>query len=97
MYTYNLSDGSVMTSKLTIEEIIERSRRLATLRAMTEGHESGCGRSICMKALNAYNKLDNFTGIIRLTREEKDWLSYKLESDFLDEDDLNCILWYCKL
>ena len=94
MKKYTFNDGTVVTSRLSKEEMLKRMRRLDTLRALTEQHDCPTGRSICRKALAAYDKLNDFTGIIRLTFQEKDWLSYMLESDFLDDEDIEVIKFY---
>lgn len=80
MFRHTFVDGHKHTSKLDIRECIKRMNRLDTLRVLTEGFEDGCGASICSKAIKAYNKEDNFTGIIRLTFLEKDFLGYVLAS-----------------
>lgn len=97
MNTYRFSNGDVVTTQLSQKTVLERMRRLDLLRVLTEQHECEEGRSICRKALQAYNKLNGFTGIIRLTFLEKNWLSYMLESDFLDDEDRECIEYYCKI
>lgn len=98
MFKYTFSNGEVVTSRLPKDELIKRMKRLDTLRVLTEQHECAEGRSICRKALQAYNKLDDFTGIIRLTFLEKDWLAYMLEDDrYLDDDDREAIRFYCKM
>ena len=94
MKAYRFNDGHRITSKLPADEIMKRMRRLDLLRVMTENHEEGHGRDICDKAWRAYNKTDNFTGIIRLTFSEKDWLGYKLEDQYLDEEDREVIRFY---
>ena len=96
MKKYTFSNGDVMTSELSAEELMKRLRRLDTLRVMVEQNDCKEGRSICKKALRAYDKMNNFTGIIRLTFLEKDWLSYKLEDDFLDDEDREVIEFYSK-
>ena len=96
-YKYTFKNGNVKTSDLEKIELVKRMRRLDVLRVMTECHDEGCGKSICNKALSAYDKSENFTGIIRLTVQEKDWLSYKLESDMLDEEDIEVVKFYCKI
>ena len=93
-YTYIFADGHKITSKLNAQEVIKRMRRLDVLRVLTEQHECKEGQNICAKALNAYNKQDNFTGIIRLTTTEKDWLAYMLECGFLNTEDIECIRFY---
>lgn len=94
MYTYTFKDGHKCTSKLNQSELLKRMNRLDNLRVLTEGYEEGEGRSICDKALKAYNKTDNFTGIIHLNRLEKDFLGYMLESDMNDEEDKEVIEFY---
>lgn len=96
MKQYKFKNGDVMTSKLSAEELMKRLRRLDTLRVMTEQCECEEGQNISKKALRAYNKMNGFTGIIRLTFLEKDWLSYKLEDDFLDDEEREVIRFYTK-
>lgn len=97
MKRYTFNNGYVVTSELSAEELMNRMRRLDVLRVLTEQHECKEGQSICAKAWKAYNKQDNFTGIIRLTFLEKDWLGCMLESDMLDEEDIECIKFYCRI
>lgn len=94
LYKYTFKDGTTYTSKLNRDEFIKRLNRLDTLRVLVEQHECDEGQSIYKKSIKAYNKFDNFTGIIRLTFTEKDWLGYKLESDFIDDEDVECIKYY---
>lgn len=94
MKTYTFSNGDVMTSRLPKEEVTKRLERLDTLRVLTEQHECKEGKSICKKALRAYNKMDGFTGIIQLTFLEKDWLSYMLEDEFCSDEDKTVIRFY---
>lgn len=94
MKIYTFTDGSKVTSRLEGKEVIKRMNRLDTLRVLTEGYTEGDGASICKKALKAYNKLEGFTGIIRLNNLEKDFLGYMLESDMLDNDDKEVINYY---
>lgn len=101
MYKYEVKDkgiksGHIITSKLPLNEIEKRSRRLDLLRVMVEEHECKEGRSIYEKALRAYNKTNNFTGIIKLTFNEKEWLSYMLENEFLSDEDRDVIKFYIK-
>ena len=95
MGTYTFTDGYRCTSKLGKQELLKRMNRLDNLRVLTEGFTDGVGRSICDKALRAYNKVDNFTGIIRLTVSEKDFLGYLLEGT-VTEDDVETIRFYLK-
>lgn len=94
MRKLTFTDGHQITTKLSNDEILKRMRRLDTLRVLTEQHENEEGKNICKKAIKAYNKQDNFTGIIRLTFSEKDWLSYMLESDFIDREEEETIKFY---
>ena len=95
MCTYTFTDGFKCTSKLDKPELIKRMKRLDNLRVLTEGFAEGAGRSICDKALKAYHKADNFTGIIRLSVYEKDFLGYLLEGT-VTEDDVETIQFYLK-
>lgn len=95
MKRYTFKDGHQVTSKLEAKELVKRMNRLDWLRVITEGYTEGEGRSICEKALKAYNKTENFTGIIRLTTLEKDFLGYMLE-DNDDEKDIEVINFYLK-
>lgn len=94
MKRVTFSDGMSCTTKLSIAEINKRMRRLDLLRVMTEGYDSGMGYSICHKALRAYNKSENFTGIIRLTTPEKDFLSYLMDGS--KGECLTVLQYYCK-
>lgn len=101
MYKYKIKDKGtescrIMTSKLPWTEVFKRSRRLDLLRVMVEEHACEEGRSICKKALRAYDKLNNFTGVIKLTSCEKEWLSYMLENEFLSDEDREVIKFYIK-
>lgn len=96
MNTFRFNNGDVYETKLNARELVRRLNRLDTLRVLTEQHETGEGVAIWNKALKAYNKFYGFTGIIRLTPAEKEWLSYKLESNMLDNKDIETIEYYCK-
>lgn len=93
MKRYRFNDGHEITTSLPIEEVLKRMQRLDTLRVLTEGYEEGEGVNICKKALRAYDK-ESFTGIIRLTFTEKDFLGYLLEDEMLDEADREAIRFY---
>jgi hypothetical protein len=93
MKRYRFSDGHEITTSLAIDEVNKRMRRLDILRVLMEGYDGGEGESICRKALRAYNK-EQFTGIIRLTDTEKDFLSYKLEDAMIDDEDAEVIRFY---
>lgn len=93
-YKYTFKNGDVVYSDLEKSEMVRRMRRLDILRVLTEGYEEGTGRGICDKALRAYNKTDSFTGIIRLTASEKDFLGYILDSDMLNDEDRAVINYY---
>lgn len=95
MTTYIFKDGHKCTSKLNASEVINRMNRLSWLIVLTEPYEDGEGKSICEKALRAYNKKDNFTGIIKLTASEREFLNYKLE-DNDNKKDIDTINHYLK-
>lgn len=94
MKRYTFSDGHTITSKLDSKEVLKRMDRLDWLRVLTEGYEEGEGKSICDKARKAYDKTDNFTGIIRLSLLEKDFLGYMLESTMNTPKDIEVLQYY---
>lgn len=104
MNKYKLSTGEIVTTKLSASEVLKRMNRLDTLRVLVEGYVfnkddenyNDIPNNIYNKAVRAWKNLNNFTGIIRLTFEEKDWLSYLLESDFIDDEDKEVINFYTK-
>ena len=96
MKKYTFKNGDVMTSKLTADELVKRLRRLDVLRVLTEGYEFGEGESICKKALRAYNKMNGFTGIIRLTAIEKDFLRYMVENSCISDEEIEVVNFYCR-
>lgn len=94
---YGTLSGKKYCSPIPSTDVFwKRLQRLNLLIRLTEQHECEEGESICRKALRAYNNTSNFTGIIRLNALEKDWLSYFLENDMLDKDDIECINFYIK-
>ncbi len=96
MKRYTFTNGYQITSNLTANEVLERMNRLDWLRVLAKGYEDGEGKSICEKAVKAYNKKDNFTGIIRLTVLEKDFLGYMLENEFNTDKDIEVIRFYIR-
>ena len=72
-----------------------RYERLDTLRVVTEGYNSSEGLSICRKASKAED-MEHFTGIIRLTFQEKDFLGYILEDEFLTDYERGVIEFYIR-
>lgn len=94
MYRITFANGYQITSHLHVDEVVKRRNRLNTLIALTEGYSEGEGVDICKKALKAFNKKDNFTGIIRLSFLEKDFLGYRLEDDMLTDEDIECLKFY---
>lgn len=92
---YEFKDGHVCTSKLGKDELLKRMNRLDVLRILTEGYEYGTGKEICKKVIRAYNKEENFTGIIRLNLTEKNFLGYCLEND-RTEKEIETIKFYLK-
>lgn len=95
-YKYTFKNDDVVISSLPQAEMLKRMRRLDLLRVLTEGYEEGPGRAICDKALRAYNKVDDFTGVIRLNGIEKDFIGYMLENDMLDDEDIQVLNYYLK-
>lgn len=95
MKRYTFADGHQITSKLDAQEILKRMDRLDWLRVLTEGYEEGCGRQICEKAIKAYDKTENFTGIIRLSIHEKDFISMMMEGN-TDQKDIETLSFYLK-
>lgn len=77
-YKYTFSNGDVVYSNLSKDELMKRMNRLDTLRTLVEGHEEGPYLSIFNKTNKSLNA-NPFTGIIHLTFDEKDALGYKME------------------
>lgn len=99
MYTYTFNNGEeVFTSKLSIDEVLKRMDRLSNLMCLTrEIEDNKHAENIYKKALRAYNKTEDFTGIIRLTFSEKDWLSYCLENSCITDKEIETVKFYCKI
>ena len=97
MTTYRFSNGDIVSTKLSKEEMMKRMDRLDILRVMMEGYDEGEGLSIFKKAWKAYNKNSNFTGIIRLNPLEKDFLSYKLEDKSISDSEIEVVRFYCQI
>lgn len=95
MKRYTFKDGHQITSRLDAEEILRRMDRLDWLRVLTEGYEEGTGRQICEKSIRAYEKAENFTGIIRLSIIEKDFISMMMEGN-TDQRDIETLSFYLK-
>ena len=96
MKRYTFADGSSITSNLSAEELIRRINRLDKLRVLTENFTDGEGQSIARKAYRAENKTDNFTGIIRLSFDEKEFLGYLLDNEYLEHDEVDAIKFYMR-
>ena len=97
MRRLTFSDGHQITTMLSTDEVLKRMSRLDWLRVLTEGYDEGVGLGICRKAIRAYNKTDNFTGVIRLTPIEKDFIGYMLEDEFnSDERDVEVLTYYLR-
>lgn len=96
-YKYTFANGDVVISSLPQDKLLDRMRRLDQLRVLVEQNESDVAQSICKKALRAYNNTSNFTGIIRLSQRETDWLSYLLESDMLTDKSRDVVNFYIKM
>lgn len=95
MRKLRFTDGHEIITNLEPKEVLVRMNRLDNLRVLTEGFETGEGKAICKKALRAYDKKE-FTGIIRLTFLEKDFLGYMLENTCNTEEDIETINYYLR-
>lgn len=102
-YTFPSSGWGTLSGKVyrslipTTKELVKRLDRLDTLRVLTEGYEDGEGLSICKKSVKAFNNTQNFTGIVRLTFLEKEFLAYILdENEYLDDEDKECLRFYIR-
>lgn len=97
MKRYTFKDGHQITSNLTAQEILKRMQRLDWLRVMTEQLENETYQNICKKAVKAYDKKNNFTGIIRLTDYEKEMLQIiRDENEYLLEEEKEVLDFYTK-
>jgi hypothetical protein len=97
MKKYTFNDGHQITSNLPAKEILKRMRRLDILRVLTEEIEDETYQNICKKAIKAYDKEDNFTGIIRLTGYEKEMLMIIREDNrYINEEDKEVLDFYTK-
>ena len=95
MKKYTFTNGDVMTSELHAEELMKRLRRLDTLRVMVEQNDCEEGRSICKKALRAYNKMENyFYGecYYEIDSLLSDGYTYKLWESVKDGDEVASIV-----
>ena len=94
MKTVTFKSGEIFTTNLEPAEMMRRMNRLSLLIAAMEGRsENEDYYRIYKKAVKAYNKKDNFTGIIRLTSYEKEMLDY-LDEDMMPEKELEAIRFY---
>lgn len=85
------------TTKLNVNEARKRLNRLDTLRVLVEGFDEGTGLEIYNKVMRALNNCKNFTGIIRLDVNQKDFLSYiRYESDMISDEDKAVLDFYLK-
>ena len=86
--------NEVFTTELTLEEMLKRMDRLSWLMVLTEGYEEGDYKSIHDKAERAYNKQDNFTGIIRLNVNEKDCIGALMHDSMANDKDIEVLSHY---
>ena len=96
MNIFFFEDGIKVTTKLSLNEHLKRYNRLDYLRVLTEGYIEGEGYNIFKKALRAENKNENFTGIIRLSHIEKEFLSYMLDGAD-DPKDIETLNYYIRV
>ena len=93
-YRVTFKSGEVYTTDLDTKEMIKRMNRLDLLRVATEQlQDNPVYRNIYKKAEAAYNKYENFTGIVRLTQYEKENLAY-LPHEYMSDEELNAIKFY---
>lgn len=94
MKKITFKNGEVFTTNLEVNEMVKRMNRLSWLIVSMEGRsENEDYYRIYKKAVKAYNKKDNFTGIIRLTSYEKEMLDY-LDENMMPEKELEAIRFY---
>lgn len=97
MYRYTFDDGHQITSMLPANEVNKRMKRLAHFIMLLEGFDEGSVfNNIYKKALRAYNKTDNFTGMIHLTFNEKDNLGYLLDRQMNTPEDEAILKYYLR-
>lgn len=97
MFRYTFTNGEIITSSLPKEKLVTYMSRLDILRVLVESYDEGTiGEKIRKKVVNAFNKVENFTGRIRLTSTEKDFLLTLLENDMITEEEKEVIKYYCK-
>ena len=93
-YLITFKNGETFTTNLEKDELLKRMNRLDWLRVATECfEEDSVYYNICKKATNSYNKHKNFTGIIRLTKQEKESLAY-LHKEYMSEEEVKAIEFY---
>ena len=93
-YRVTFKSGEVYTTDLDAKEMIKRMNRLDWLMVATEGYErDAIYYNIYKKAEKAYNKYENFTGVVRLTDYEKDSLCY-LNPEFMKPEEREAIKFF---
>lgn len=97
-YTYKMSTGRSITTDLTVPETNARIRRLRAMVHLLEGYTEGEGQEIFRKAVKALSKSEGFTGIIRLNRNQKDFLSYIMHDqlEYLIQSEIDALCFYTK-
>ena len=94
--TYILLSGEKYKSNLPMDKFCEVFYRLCYLMVLTEEYDDEVYKNIHRKAKRAFDKMDGFTGIIRLTTLEKDFLGALLEDELLDDEYKKVIKHYIK-
>lgn len=93
-YRVTFKNGETFTTNLKKDELLKRMNRLDWLRVATEQlQDNPVYRNIYKKAEAAYNKHEDFTGIVRLTQYEKENLAY-LPREYMSDEELNAIKFY---
>ena len=97
LHLISFKDGFTCTTYLDTDICVDRMKNLDNLRVLVEGYDAGEGKRIYEKAVAAYNKRDHFTGIIRLSTTEKDFLGYILaENDCITDQDRDTLKRYIR-
>ena len=83
---------------MEFKKLQKRIELLSHLIDVVEENESDIAKSILKKAVRAYNKpVKEFTGIIRLTSAEKDFLSYYMECEHISPYCVEAVKHFAKL
>lgn len=79
------TDGTYLITSISSDQVLQRLDRLSTLMDITKDAQDDVSKSIFDKAKVAYDKVEDFTGVIRLTAAEKKHLKSIDESKLTEE------------